>query len=222
MKCVFLTIISLLISLSFLGNLKAQQSSYYNDIQKFKKQDSIAMPPKDGILFIGSSSFTKWTDVQAYFPGYTIINRAFGGSTIPDVTGYANDIIFPYSPKQVVIYCGENDLAYSDAITPTIVLTRFKALFYIIRNKLEDINITYVSIKPSPSRKKIQISAALTNDMIREFLKAKSRTGFVDVFHPMLIKGKAINNEIFTSDSLHMNAKGYVIWQKTILPYLLK
>jgi lysophospholipase L1-like esterase len=28
--------------------------------------------------------------------------------------------------------------------------------------------------------------------------------------------------EIFTDDSLHMNEKGYAIWQKEIKPYLRK
>ena len=222
MKQISLKIISLLILLSLFSNLEAQQPSYYNDIQKFKKQDSIAMPPKNAILFIGSSSFTQWKDVQAYFPGYTIINRAFGGSTLPEVTGYANDIIFPYKPKQVVIYCGENDLAFSDTISSTIILNRFKQLFSFIRNKLGNINVTYVSIKPSPSRKKIQPRAEQANDMIRAFLKTKSRTGFVDVYHPMIKTNGLINGEIFGKDSLHMNAKGYAIWGKEMLPYLKK
>jgi len=33
--------------------------------------------------------------------------------------------------------------------------------------------------------------------------------------------GKPIS-EIFESDSLHMNAKGYAIWQKEIAPLLVK
>ncbi|HEV8273318.1 MAG TPA: G-D-S-L family lipolytic protein, partial [Chitinophagaceae bacterium] len=81
---------------------------FWNDIQNFKKQDSVSFPPKNAILLIGSSSFTKWTDVQDYFPGYTIINRGFGGSTLLDQIRYVNDIVFPYDPKQIVIYCGEN------------------------------------------------------------------------------------------------------------------
>lgn len=222
MKQNSLKIISLVILLSLFSNLKAQQPRYYNDIQNFKKQDSIAMPPKNAILFIGSSSFTKWTDVQAYFPGFTIINRAFGGSTLSEVTGYADDIIFPYKPKQVVIYCGENDLASSDTITSTIILNRFKQLFGIIRNKLGNIYVTYVSIKPSPSRKKIQPRLVQSNELIRAFLKTKSRTGFVDIYHPMIKTNGLINGEIFTKDSLHMNAKGYAIWKKEMLPYLEK
>ena len=77
---------------------------FINDIRAFKKQDSISFPPQHAILFVGSSSFTKWKDVQDYFPGYTIINRGFGGSVLNDVIRYEKDIIFPYQPKQIIIY----------------------------------------------------------------------------------------------------------------------
>jgi len=104
----------------------AQTQPFYSDIQHFKKQDSLQPPPKNAILFVGSSSFTKWTDVQSYFPSYPILNRGFGGSRLTDVIYYANDIIFPYHPKQIVIYCGENDFASSDTVTAAIVFMRFK------------------------------------------------------------------------------------------------
>src|SRR2546423_1259064 len=83
----------------------AQQSPFYDDIQIFKKQDSTNSPPLHAILFVGSSSFHLWTDVQSYFPNYTIINRGFGGSSLTDVIRYAEDIVFPYHPKEIVIYC---------------------------------------------------------------------------------------------------------------------
>jgi hypothetical protein len=35
-----------------------QAQTFAADIAAFKKQDSISFPPKDAILFIGSSSFT--------------------------------------------------------------------------------------------------------------------------------------------------------------------
>src|SRR5205085_6076391 len=107
------------------NSVKAQQP-FYDEIQNFKKQDSTNPPPQHAILFVGSSSFRKWTDVQSYFPGYTIINRGFGGSSLPDVIRYANDIIFPYHPKEIVIYCGENDFAGDDNLTAQTVVDRFK------------------------------------------------------------------------------------------------
>ncbi|MDP4291356.1 MAG: GDSL-type esterase/lipase family protein [Bacteroidota bacterium] len=222
MKHLNFKIFGLAILLFLSGSLNAQQSRYYKDFLKFKKQDSISTPPKNAILFIGSSSFTKWADVQAYFPGFTIINRAFGGSTLPEVNDWVKNNITTYKPKQVVIYCGENDLASSDTVTPQVVLNRFQQLLKTIRTKSGNINVTYVSIKPSPIRKKIQLKVEQSNELIRKYLKTTSKTAFVDVYPLMIKRDRVINGEIFTSDSLHMNAKGYSIWKKAILPYLHK
>ena len=128
---------------------------FWKDIQSFKKQDSISSPPKNAILLIGSSSFTMWKDVQDHFPGYTIVNRGFGGSTLLDQLRYADDIIFPYEPKQIVIYCGENDLASSDTVTATMVVDRFRQLYRIIRERTKA-PILYISMKPSPSRRHLK------------------------------------------------------------------
>ena len=198
------------------------QPAFYADILKFKKQDSISFPPKNAIVLVGSSSFTKWQDVQSYFPEYRIINRGFGGSTLPDVIRYANDIIIRYHPKQVIIYCGDNDLASSDTITPQMVTNRFKTLFHIIRTNLPNTNIAFVSIKPSPSRKQLMPQMKQTNVLIKSFLKKQKNTSFIDVFHPMLLSGEKPKPEIFLEDSLHMNEKGYAIWKKAIQPYLKK
>lgn len=198
------------------------QPAFQNEIQAFKKQDNISPPPANAILFVGSSSFRKWTDVQSYFPGFTIINRGFGGSVLPDVIRYANDIIIPYHPKQVLIYCGDNDLASSDSITPQMVADRFKQLFYVIRNALPKTRISFVSIKPSPSREKLMPKMIQANQLIQSFLKKQKNTSYIDVFHPMLLPNGKPKPELFLEDKLHMNEKGYEIWQKAIQPYLIK
>jgi lysophospholipase L1-like esterase len=210
--------------LLFAGVLYAQeqQPPFWNDIQAFKKQDSIKPPPQHAILFMGSSSFTNWKDVQDYFPSYRIINRGFGGSTLLDQIRYVNNIVFPYKPKQIVIYCGENDLAASDTVTGELVFKRFTALFNLIRKKLPDVPVVFISLKPSPSRWHLRQKMITANTGIKNFLKKKSKTAFVDVYHKMLgTDGKPIK-EIFLEDNLHMNAKGYTIWQKLIEPYLKK
>ena len=201
---------------------------FWEDIQNFKKQDSINPPPKNAILFVGSSSFTKWQDVQDYFPGYTIVNRGFGGSTLPDLIRYANDIIFPYQPKQIIIYCGENDLASSDTVTATIVVDRFKKLYQMIREKTEA-PVVYISMKPSPSRRHLFQKMREANQSIALFLgenniptNAAYKNIYIDVHQKMLNKDGEPIPEIYLEDSLHMNAKGYAIWKKEIEPYLIK
>ena len=197
------------------------QSPFYDEIQHFKRQDSAHFPLQNAILFVGSSSFRKWEDVQSYFPDKKIINRGFGGSELSDLIRYANMIIIPYHSKQIVIYAGENDLAYSDTITPAIVLSRVKTLFTLIRSALPEVPIIYVSIKPSPSREKLMPEMEEANKMIKKFILIKKKAVFIDVYHKMVDKHSKPIPGIFLQDNLHMNAKGYHIWQKAIAPYLV-
>ena len=220
---IFRSLVFFLFLLFAFPNLHAQDTPpFYSDIQSFKKQDSLHFPPSNSILFVGSSSFTKWTDIQDYFPGYKIINRGFGGSSLPDVIRYADDIIFPYNPKQVVIYCGENDLAGSDTVTANIVFSRFTQLFDLIRNRLPGVPIAFVSLKPSPSRLHLMQKEADANTIIKDFLKNKKNAAFIDVYSKMLNADGSPVKDIFIEDNLHMNAKGYAIWKKLIEPFLIK
>jgi lysophospholipase L1-like esterase len=205
-------------------NLFAQNTkpAFYSDIQQFRKLDSVQPPPSNAILFVGSSSFTRWTDVKDYFPGYTIVNRGFGGSTLADVLRYEEDVIFKYNPKQIVIYCGENDVASSDTITANTVFNRFTNLFSDIRAVYPNVPVVFVSLKPSPSRWQLREKAKAVNQMIEQYLATQKNARFVDVWNPMLGKNGKPRQELFVEDNLHMNAQGYAIWQKLIQPTLLK
>ena len=212
----------LLLQLCNQNSFAQQTPPFYNEIEAFRQQDSINPPPKSSILFVGSSSFRLWKDVQNDFPGYTIINRGFGGSSLPDVIRYADDIIFPYKPSQVVIYCGENDFTISDTVNARVVFNRFTELFGRIKKELPGTHVLFVSIKPSPSRQKYMPEMVLANDMIRKYLKKYPKTGYVDVYSKMLLTDGEPMPDIFLGDRLHMNENGYVIWQKAIKPYLKK
>jgi lysophospholipase L1-like esterase len=160
-----------------------------------------------------------WKNVQDAFPGHHIINRGFGGSSLPHVIAYAEDIVIPYKPKQVVIYCGENDFM-NDTVTSDIVVNRFITLYKKLRDALPRTEILYVSIKPSPSRQHLMSKMAAANTAIRKFLKSQRRTAFVDIWHNMLDTQGSPRKELFLGDMLHMNEKGYAIWQKALEPHL--
>ena len=198
---------------------KAQDKpQFYNEIQNFKKQDSISFPPKNAILFIGSSTFTNWKDVSTYFPKKVIINRGFGGSSLPHVINYVGDIVYPYKPNQVVIYCGEND--FTGNASPQTVVNRVKKLIDTIRYKYPKVAIAYVSIKPSPSREKYIPQMKKANQLIAEMMKDIKHTAFINTADAMYNPDGRIMTDIFLKDNLHMNAKGYLIWQKIMEPYL--
>ncbi|MES1250358.1 MAG: GDSL-type esterase/lipase family protein [Chitinophaga rupis] len=195
---------------------------FADDIRAFKKQDSIRFPPANAILFTGSSSFRFWQDVGDYFPGYTIINRGFGGSSLPDLIRYTDDIIFPYHPRQIVIYCGENDLAASGHVTGDTVFERFKTLFELIRSRMPGENILFVSLKPSPSRAHLLPEMKKANLLIKTYLSIQTNARFIDVYDKMLNPDGSPRKELFRDDMLHMKPAGYAIWQQAIAPYLSK
>lgn len=216
--------LSYLIFFLFTAKLALAQEPFpfWNDIQQFKKADSLSFPAKKQILFIGSSSFTFWKDAQDYFPGKPILNRAFGGSTLVDLTRYRYEVIFPYQPKQIVMYCGENDFAASDTVTVETVAGRFKALFSLIRARYPQVPFLYVSMKPSPSRAHLMPKYKSANELIKSYLTVQKNTSFADVYSAMLKADGSPMEDIFVGDRLHMNAKGYAIWKEILNPLLIK
>ena len=198
-----------------------EKQPFYDEIRAFKTQDSLNQPPARPVLFVGSSSFRLWSNLQEDFKGYQIVNRGFGGSGLTDVIRYADDIIIPYQPKQIVIYAGENDIA-SDTVDSKIVAERFKTLFNLIRQKLPAVPIVFVSMKPSPSREKYLPVIKQANQIIKNFLWQQGNTNYIDVYSRMLDANGKPRPDLFKEDMLHMKPEGYKIWQESLQPYLLK
>jgi lysophospholipase L1-like esterase len=207
----------------FIGqsNTSLYAQPFKQEILQFQKSDSIVMPPKGQIVFAGSSSFTKWKDVAMYFPGYPIINRGFGGATLVDLINYADEAIVQYQPSQVFIYCGENDMADVDTVSPATVLQRFKTLHTILLKKLpKATKVFFVSLKPSVARWHLEPKFIEANKLIDAYIATQKNIQYLDVHTAMLDENKEVLKDIFIADKLHMNPKGYLIWQKQFAPYL--
>ncbi len=197
----------------------AQEKPYWKEVQAFKKIDQENRLPRKPILLLGSSSFTYWKDVNDYFPNKRIVNRAFGGSRLVDLNYYADDLLDPYKPRQILIYCGENDIAMEDP-TASEVFERFKTFFHKIRTKYPRVPVGYVAIKYSPSREKFWPVVTQVNQMIEDYLKTQKRAEFIDITKIMNDENGNVRGDIFVEDRLHMNAKGYQLWTQVMEPYL--
>lgn len=194
---------------------------FWEDVQAIKQFDNIYNPPKNPILFIGSSSIRLWDDLEKTFAKYDVLNRGIGGAEVNHIINYADDIIFPYNPREIVMYIGENDLVVKGT-TADSVLTRTKRLIQIIRAKLPNIPIVYFSIKPSPSRAIYFDTAREANTLIKNYISTQKNITYVNIFNPMLTKKGKTRPELFIDDMLHMNKKGYKIWRRKIKGHLIK
>lgn len=214
-------IILILIAQFFILTSFAQNKPpFWDDVQTIKKYDQMFKPPVNPVLFVGSSSIRKWDDLTQVFAKYNALNRGIGGAVVNDITRYLNDIVFPYNPRQIIIYVGENDIV-NDNVTADTVLNRTINLYKSIRAKLPNVPIAYISIKPSPSRDKFRDKAIGANALIKKFLSGEKNTAYIDIFPSMLKDGKG-RTELYVGDMLHMNADGYAIWKKAVKPYLIK
>lgn len=195
---------------------------FWKEVQALKQKDSLSFPAPGQTLFIGSSSFTMWKDAQVYFPTRKILNRAFGGSTLLDMIRFRYDVVFPYQPKQIVLYCGENDFASSDTVTVPMVVERFRTFYSLMRARYPKVPFLYVSMKPSPSRVHLLPKYQEANQLIAAFLKKEKSTAYADVYSKMVHADGSPMEHIFIKDRLHMNADGYAIWKEVLEPLLIK
>ncbi|MFY1045861.1 GDSL-type esterase/lipase family protein [Chryseobacterium sp. GP-SGM7] len=197
-----------------------KQPMFWQDIQNFKKIDQDTAPPKNSILLLGSSSFTKWKNVSDYFPGKVIINRGFGGSRLTDLNYFSEDLLNPYEPKQIIIYCGENDFADNDKLKADVVVDRYKTFYKKIRAKFPNTQVDYISIKYSPSREKLWPQMKEANKKMAKFMKKEKNADFIDITKVMNDSNGNIRKDLFVEDMLHMTPEGYRLWTSVMNPYM--
>jgi hypothetical protein len=203
----------------FTANVFAQKGfPFDNEIRDFKHQDSLSFPKPGGILFIGSSSIRLWSDLEQRFAGKPIIKRGVGGCQLWQLVDYYTPyILFPYHPRKIFIYAGENDIA--DGKSATFVADEFTKLWTMIHQQLPRAEIYFMSIKPSPVRAKYYTEVARANDLVKNYLKNKPKSHFVNLVPAIYKPGTtAPDSSLFKADYLHLNPKGYDKWQAVLQP----
>jgi lysophospholipase L1-like esterase len=200
-------------------NSLAQQDSrkWEPEIGAFEAADRTNPPPKQCIIFVGSSSIRMWSTLKEDFPGLPVVNRGFGGSELADSYHFADRIIIPFSPREVVIYAGANDVA--NGKPPEIAFGDFVALADKLHRQLPDTQIAFIASAPNPKRWAIVDKVKQLNTLVRTYCDQHGLI-FIDVFPLMLGKDGLPKPDIFRDDRLHMNAKGYAIWKEAVQPYL--
>lgn len=212
-------LLAALLAISIVGS-QVQDPPFLQDIIKFEAADAKNPPAKGGVVFIGSSSIVMWQTLKTDFPKHNVINRGFGGSQLSDSIRYAHRIVTPYEPSMVVLFAGTNDIALGKSAET--VFADYKEFVGKVREKLPKVPIAYISISPAPSRwDKIELFKE-ANSLIESYSRERKGLLFVDVFKLMLDEKGGPRPELFISDKLHMNEKGYVIWKQAVAPILPK
>lgn len=193
-----------------------------NDIRKFETAAEASPPPKDAILFVGSSSIRMWK-LEKNFPGRATINRGFGGSTLADSIHFFDRLVTPCQPKAIVLYAGDNDMA--GGLSAEEVASDFETFAELVREELPGVPLIYIAIKPSIKRWKLWPAMREANRRIASFCAWNDDFYFADISVPMLegvATGQPPAAAWFLKDGLHLTQAGYDGWTKVLEPILQK
>jgi lysophospholipase L1-like esterase len=188
------------------------------EMAEFAASDATNPPPKHAIVFTGSSSIRFWASLAEDFPGKQVFNRGFGGSQISDAIEHTDQIVFPYEPRIIVFYSGDNDL--NAGKSPEQVFADFKTFVAKVHTQLPDTIIVTISIKPCPARWKLKDQVMDVNNHIKALSQSDPKLRFVDITPLMLDDNGQSKKDLFKPDGLHPSQKCYKLWSKQIAPYL--
>jgi lysophospholipase L1-like esterase len=189
------------------------------EVAAYETADRQDPPPKDGILFIGSSTIRLWRTLSDDFPHHKVINRGFGGTEIVDSTHFADRLIFPHEPKQIFLRAGGNDIHAGRV--PKEVAADFAEFVRVVHARLPRTEILYISVSPAPARWGESDKYRELNRLIRAMALAMPRVGFVDTYDVSLTPDGAARPELFVKDRLHFAPAGYKLLAERVRPFLV-
>ena len=199
----------------------ARIKKWEKQIASFEESDAKTPPKQGGAVFVGSSSIRLW-NLEKSFPDVKLplLNRGFGGSQMADTAYFAERLVIKHRPSVVFVYAGDNDIG-SKKTTYTILLD-YQAFVKQVHAQLPETQIVYIGVKPSIKRWQLIEQVRETNKKIATWSEKNPRLHFMDVDAPMLNAEGQPQADLFREDGLHLNDKGYAVWSKLALPYLMQ
>jgi lysophospholipase L1-like esterase len=183
---------------------------YRKDIELFKTFDSKNALPKNPALFVGSSTIMKWPTADA-FPGFSVINRGFGGSVIGDVQYFYKDVIGKYQPSAVLFYC-DNDVTGGQSGDEAFA--KAMAVYRKVRADFPKVPFVFLSMKHAPNSAFANPEEPKAINRFNDLAKAQAKTDsgfkYFDMDAPVLDANGKVRGELF-EDGEHFNAQGYAL-----------
>lgn len=191
------------------GQFEQLRQRWLPELQRFRQQERRQRPVAETTLFVGSSTIRRWATLQTDMAPLPSLNRGFGGSTMQDLLLLADELVIRYQPTNVVVYEGDNDLAYGAA------LARFQqpaqAFARYLQQRLPGTRLVFVAIKPSPAR----FHRWQRYQQANHWLRSQAQRGgwhFIDANASLLKADGKPDPRFYAADGVHLNAAGYRRW----------
>jgi lysophospholipase L1-like esterase len=185
------------------------------DIAAFEAEDRATPPPRNAVLFVGSSSIRYW-DLAKAFPGRSAIKRGFGGSHVSDSIYYADRIIVRYQPALIVFYAGDADVAAGK--TSAQIAADYRALIALIHARLPNARTIVIGTKHSPAHWAHLDVIRKANASAAALAAGDDLVDYVDLESALLGTDGLPRADYYAENGLNLNERGYAAWTAAVAP----
>ncbi|MCQ2009270.1 GDSL-type esterase/lipase family protein [Sporolactobacillus sp. STSJ-5] len=205
--------------ISYITNKITNQPSktlfpYYYDRKDLFSQLKLS---NSDIVFLGDSltDYNEWS--ESFNHNSSIVNRGIAGDRIWGVYDRLDEITSGH-PKKIFLMIGINDLGNGESISS--IVTYYQKIIDTVKKKTPKTDLIIQSNLPVNDRKNTQALPGVKNsDIIKlneqvKQLTDKKNVTFINLY-PLFVK-KGEMNPSLTTDGVHLNAKGYTIWENVI------
>lgn len=199
-------------------NTKLSPASLY---ENFYYQDKIThfetLPKSESeIIFLGDSlsDYCEWSE---FFPNQRIKNRGIAGDTTDGILNRIDEVI-ESKPQKLFLLIGINDLNRGRSVTD--IVKNYRLILEILKNKIPQTTVFVQSLLPI-NNANFSLSNKAKNQIILELNeKIKSLSNefaceYIELF-PAFLDSKSELDRRYTTDGVHLNGEGYLVWKRMI------
>lgn len=190
-------------------------SSFYQD--KKSHFENLSKSEVD-IIFLGDSltDLCEWSEI---LQDNRIINRGICGDTTAGILNRINNIV-EAKPQKIFIMIDINDL--SQGVPVGNIANNYKLILETFKNQIPDARIFMQSLLPINNQLRVRDINEQIIDLNANLKKMAQTFSFqyIDLFPAFLDNNNQLSLQ-YTSDGVHLNGQGYLVWKEIIEKYVV-
>ncbi|MBO5182312.1 MAG: hypothetical protein J6B92_10580 [Paraprevotella sp.] len=168
---------------------------------------------RNSIVFIGNSITNMGAWMEQFGSDPAFLNRGNSGCYSFESLDELESILIG-RPAKIFVMVGTNDIGGQTG-TPESIALNARVMIERVKHESPETDIYITSCFPSKNGYRNLENLGRTNELLKEVCQ-ETETPYVDLWDDLM----GITTGALSTDNLHINAKGYYIWSKKILPLI--
>ncbi|OKH21463.1 G-D-S-L family lipolytic protein [Hydrococcus rivularis NIES-593] len=197
-----------------------RQNTYRSTYYQMRYSIFKTLPDTEGEMILLGDSLTDQGEWQELFKNANIKNRGINGETTDGIIERINEIL-ETNPQKIFLMIGVNDF-WNESKTISIVVNNYRIILSTIKKNAPETQVFVQSILPvNQAQYKIKLDnkeLGAFNDRLKILAKEFSYE-YIDLHSHFLDEQNQLSSR-YTSDGVHLNGEGYLLWKKLIEKYI--